>query len=163
MQDEILDEETDLERILDDLEEKIERYGHAVVSTSAQTAPGTLSGFSYTVGLGRMGFPEIAVFALREDVARDLLNALARALQEGDLKTDCGIEGIVEGVDVLLKEADLDLALGFAPILSEVAERAGGVNRVWQVVWRDKAGILPWQAGFDEELRKLQPLLVRVN
>lgn len=142
-----------------DVEAKISQFGHAIVTTSVDLPNGEALGFSHTLGLGRKGLPELAVFALQPDVAVDLLNAIAEKIQDGSIGTDRKESGLASGFDLVLKQADRDLAMDFA---SAWSERGDQVGQVWQVIWADKNGNLPWTGEFEASLRPLQPLMMRI-
>lgn len=136
------------------LEETIGKFGHSVIATSARIGGRELS-VSYTVGLGRKGLPEVIVFSLPAETARDLLNEAAERLAEGKLELGKA-KDLALGLDLAFREASLEAGMGVAGVWRLERERIG---RAWQMVWPDPAGKFPWEAGFQEKFRPMQPHL----
>lgn len=96
--------------------------------------------FTYTVGLARLGRPELIVYGLPPDVAGHMLNVLA----DGPAPEP--------GADVIVWDA---LAVRCLPVLPErraeaevnTARRLYGDVDVWQVVFPDPAGRYPGEDG----------------
>lgn len=138
------------------LEAMIAAFGHAVVATRIDVPEGELS-MSFTVGLSRRGLPELMTFALPDHVAQALLNTSADRLSAGQLPTDVGLAEIASPLDVVFKVAAIEKVRR----VSLAIEALAGVHapEVLQMVWPDKSGLFPWDAGFDESLRTRQPIL----
>jgi hypothetical protein len=138
------------------LEETIEKYGHAVVSTQIDIAEGDLN-VSFTVGLSRSGLPELIMFALPSDMAQVMLNTSADLLRSGSLPKDVGVAQVAEGLNVVFKKALIEKVR----LVTYALEAFSGIESpyVLQLVWPDKAGMFPWQHGFDGKLRSYQPSL----
>jgi hypothetical protein len=139
----------------------IEKLGWHIVGVKGQGGPG----FLFTIGLWKSyKHPEILLFAPSEDpsnMANPLVAlvkqvAAGETLKSGDLlgKVFRDQEGAVR--DVLRQW------------LSSFMGTAGGVYGNWdfpviQVYWPDKAGLFPWQSGFNPDLYPLQPVLYQDN
>ena len=117
-------------------------------------------GYTYTIGFEtHFGQPEVVIFGLQGVAARGLLGMIAD--QHGG-----GVALPVGGVFVGLLESDLPCAL----LEVDVEEHAGlfpnaaafhgdSGFRMLQFLWPDRAGLLPWDAGYDERLRLAQPVI----
>lgn len=152
--------ELGMEGMGESLEQMIEKFGHAVVATRIDIPEGELS-LSFTVGLSRQGLPELMAFALPDHVAQVMLNASADRLREGRLPTDVGLSEIADPLDVVFKKAAIERVREVSLALEALAGVDG--PEVLQMVWPDKAGCFPWDAGFDETLRAYQPLMYEVG
>lgn len=116
-------------------------------------------GFSATIGLWfHYEQPEVIVFGLHEEIAEDLLNAVADAADEGkrfkhgENHKDLLVNYVVRFLDVPQeKVADY---LGTAQWVYDGAEFP-----VVQLVWPDKQQRWPWQEGVREGFRDSQPIL----
>jgi hypothetical protein len=146
----------------------IERCGFftmAVMSTP------TWPSWAYTIGFLEIGHPELVVVGLSQESAHGFITwahheaAAGRPLEIGRrhrraMPTKSGVELDFTMVDVpdLQWEDPSDLTL----FMRGYYAAKGGYPcepRVCQLVWPDFEGRLPWDPGFDESLRKYQPLL----
>lgn len=143
------------QKLLDDVEE----YGVHIVHVAEDDdgAPG----FSFTVGLWEtFQQPEVLVFGLAEEVAHDLLNALAdeaaedRKFLAGTRHDDVLVGYPVRFLDV--PKARYDDYLG-----SAVWAYEGDGFPCVQLVWPDKQGRWPWEPGVREGFADAQPVLGR--
>ena len=115
-------------------------------------------GYAYTIGLPALtGFPEVVVFGLTPVAANGLSGLVVDALRGG---TDIPVG--VELVGLL----DNDLRCAFAPV--DDAGALFGTARSWyrgesfpmvQLVYPDRNGFMPYEAGFDQRMRFAQPLV----
>ena len=112
-------------------------------------AEGEDPGFSYTTGFAlNAGAPELIVFSLKYEIAHDVLWELFRDAQAGQFLL-CGVRS--------------DAAFANLPVYAfPVAKRHYAEHLgwsmwfygstdfdCWQIVWPDRAGVFPWEAGFD--------------
>lgn len=148
--------EVGVDGMAESLEKMIESFGHAVVATRVEVPGGELN-LSFTVGLSRQGLPELVTFSLPNHVAQAMLNTSADRLRAGQLPTDVGVGEIACPMDVFFKVAFIEKVRE----VSLAIEALSGVDApmVLQMVWPDKSGLFPWEAGFDESLRSCQPSL----
>jgi hypothetical protein len=142
-------------KLFDDVEE----YGvHIVhVPEDDEGEPG----FSFTVGLWHsFQQPEVVVFGLAEDIAHELLNALAdEAADAKKFLPDTRHEGLL-----------IDYPVRFVGVPKPQYERYLG-SAMWayesdefpcvQLVWPDKQGRWPWEPGVREGFAAAQPVLGR--
>ena len=104
-------------------------------------------------------FPDVAVFGLTPIAANGLVTLIADAVR-GGTEIPLGIEL----VDLL----DNDLRCVFAPIDPDlwpvwfetaVAWYAGAPSAFVQLLYPDRNGFLPYEAGYDQRLRLAQPVV----
>jgi hypothetical protein len=147
------------------LDEKIswmvEQNGWAmeVVPAHPESDP-PVAGYVYTIGFPEaFGFPEVAVFGLQPVAARGLFDLLADLLR-GGTEIPVGVE--------LTGLFDNDLRCVFAPVdMGELAElfvtatawRHSADYDVVQLLWPDRNGFLPTEAGFDRRMTLAQPVI----
>lgn len=119
-------------------------------------------GYAYTIGFPEaFTFPEVVLFGLTPVAASGLLDLVADLLG-GGTEIPLGIE--------LTGLFDNDLRCIFAPIdLTEWGELFG-VATAWrrgapfdaaQLLWPDRNGFLPTEAGFDRRVATAQPVIGR--
>jgi hypothetical protein len=136
--------------------ETLEKWGWFVTKVGAgDDAPA----FAYSMGLyENFHHPEIVLFGLDLEIMHGLINAAGSRIREGQ-KYD---EGQKYG-DLLLcfrcefrrvNPTRYDGLLNYSIWYYE-----GSHFPVFQLVWPDKAGLFPWDDGFDERFRNDQPLL----
>ena len=118
------------------------------------------AGYTYTIGLpAHVGFPELVVFGLTPVAARGLLGLVVDLLR-GGTEIPLGVE--------LVGLLDNELRAVFAPVDADewsalfataAAWYRGGEFAVVQLVYPDRNGFLPYEAGFDARLRLAQPVI----
>lgn len=129
--------------VLDDTRAKIAAHGWTVIGVfPTPEDPGP--SFAYTVGLSGKGLPELAIYGLHAQIAHSLLNEVARRMVESGTALQNGdrIEGVLFD-DVALAT----VAMTDTTDLTLVRECYGAVAAAVQVVWPDRAGVLPWEEG----------------
>lgn len=114
-------------------------------------------GFSYTTGFGvGTGQPELILFAVKSEIVHDVFWDLFRDAAAGRI-IPLGLSS--------------DGIFGHAAACTfPVAQRHHGEYLGWsnwfygrtpfsclQIVWADRSGVFPWQAGFDRSFEALQP------
>jgi hypothetical protein len=145
------------------IEWMIETNGWALepVAPRADTDP-PVPAYAYTIGVPALtGFAEVAVFGLTPVAANGLLGLVVDALR-GGTEIPVGVE--------LVGLLDNELRCVFAPVdLAEFGpwfETArswyrGAPFEVVQLVYPDRNGFLPYEAGFDQRMRFAQPVIGR--
>jgi len=143
------------------IEWMIETNGWALepVSPNPDLDPPTPA-YAYTIGLPSLvEFPEVVVFGLTPVATRGLLDLLIDMLQ-GGTEVPVGVE--------LVGLFDNDLRCEFAPIDVEQWSELFGTALAWyrgepfeavQLLWPDRNGFLPTEAGFAQHLRLAQPVI----
>jgi Domain of unknown function (DUF4262) len=143
------------------IEWMIDTHGWALepVAARADVDP-PFPGYSYTIGFpAAFGFPEVLVFGLTPVAVRGLVDMVADLLR-GGTEIPLGVE--------LVGLFDNDLRSVFAPVdandwghLTAVAGAwyRGAAYDVVQLLWPDRQGFLPTEAGFDQRVRPAQPVV----
>lgn len=147
------------------IEWMIETKGWAVEPVAPRTdVEPPVPGYAYTIGFPEaFGFPEVVVFGLTPVAASGLLDLVADLLG-GGTEIPVGVE--------LTGLFDNDLRCVFAPVdvavwgeLFEVgtAWRRGSAADLVQLLWPDRNGFLPSEAGFDRRVAPAQPVIGTVG
>lgn len=111
---------------------------------------------AYTVGLMAKGLPELLVYGLPGETGHGILNDAAARLIAGDLEKDVPVDKL-SNFPLVFKQVDpqkIEEVFGVVRLFSPDGKSAN----LLQCVWPDKAGLFPWEAGFNEAFRKDQPL-----
>jgi hypothetical protein len=147
------------------IEWMIETNGWALESVAAQpdTDPPTPA-YAYSIGLpAAVSFPDVAVFGLTPVAANGLITLVADACRGG---TEIPIG--VEVVGLL----DNDLRCIFAPVDMDEwrslfttgdAWYRGATPPIVQLLYPDRNGFMPYEAGFEQRLRYAQPVVGTVQ
>ena len=147
------------------IEWMIETSGWALepVGADASTVP-PRPGYAYSIGMpDAVQFPDVAVFGLSPVAANGLVTLVADACR-GGTEIPLGVE--------LVGLLDNDLRCIFAPIepdvwpvwfATAVAWYAGTPSGFVQLMYPDRNGFLPYEAGFDQSRRFAQPVVGNVN
>jgi hypothetical protein len=117
-------------------------------------------GYAYTIGFpAAFEFPDIAIFGMVPAAANGLAALVADALR-GGTEIPLGVE--------LVGLLDNELRCVFAPIALEEWRSLFATAFAWyrdrafdivQLIWPDRNGFLPYEAGFDQRLRFAQPVI----
>ena len=143
------------------IEWMVEENGWAIEPVAAQPDNDPpIAGYVYTIGFPQaFDFPEVVLFGLQPAAARGLFDLVADLLR-GGTEIPLGVE--LRGL------FDNDLRCVFAPVdLSEwgvlfatgVAWHRGALFELVQLLWPDRNGFLPTEAGFDHRLTLAQPVI----
>ncbi len=143
------------------IEWMIETKGYAVEPVGADPSTDPPSpAYTYTIGVpAAVGFPEIAVFGLTPVASAGLLDLVVGACR-GGTEIPLGIE--------LVGLLDNDLRCLFAPVEVETWAPMFGTAVAWyrgepfelvQMMYPDRNGFMPYEAGFDQRLRYAQPVI----
>ncbi|MEU8320766.1 DUF4262 domain-containing protein [Nonomuraea sp. NPDC048881] len=116
-------------------------------------------GFAYTVGLWHTHrSPELAMFGLDVRLMHVLLNDLADEIAAGrPAQADEERHDLLERHPVVLKTVDLSWYREFFGCAISFYRRLS--FPVLEVLWPDRDGRFPWNTGYDEQYRELQPHL----
>jgi hypothetical protein len=154
-----------------DLLRKIDAFGWTVIGVSAPVGDVPSAPFAYTIGLSRLGVPELFVSGLPSRVAGSILNDLGRLAKGGtSLRSGRLDDVLANDVPLELRPFDESRAQEFLGQLIWFTDTfADGIMpSVMQVVWPDKNGHFPWDAALGAKDRadfeRIQPLtLARLN
>ncbi len=143
------------------IEWMIETDGFAVepVAPDADADP-PRAGYTYTIGFGdHTGFADVVVFGLTPVAARGLIGLVADLLRGG---TEIPVGAEVVGL------LDNELRACFVPVDLEQWGGLFDVAASWyrgepfamnQLIYPDRNGFMPYEAGFDQRLRFAQPVI----
>ena len=114
---------------------------------------------AYSIGVTALtGFPEILVVGLAPATANDVISVAVDALKSGtDIPTGCELVGLLDG----------EQRCAFAPLTDEVAtswcpaleEFTTASISVVQMLYPDRQGFLPYEAGYEQRMRYAQPVI----
>lgn len=143
------------------IEWMIETNGWALepVAADPEASPPT-PGYAYSIGMpDAVGFPDVVVFGLTPVASNGLVTLVADACR-GGTEIPLGVE--------LVGFLDNELRCVFAPVDSSEWGTWFGTAMSWysgkatgfvQLVYPDRNGFLPYEAGFDQRLRLAQPMV----
>jgi hypothetical protein len=143
------------------IEWMIETSGWAIepVAPDTTTEPPT-PGYAYSIGFpAAFGFPEVVLFGLTPVAARGLLELVADLLR-GGTEIPLGVElmGLFDN-DLRCVFAPVDVGTYGALLATATAWYRGASFDVVQLLWPDRNGFLPTEAGFDQRVRGAQPVI----
>jgi len=136
--------------------ETLEKWGWFVTKVGAGDGE---PAFAYSMGLyENFHHPEIVLFGLDLEVMHRLINDAGSRIREG-LKYEEGqkYDDLLQSYPCAFRRVNptrYDGLLNFAIWYYE-----GSHFPVLQLIWPDKAGLFPWDDGFDERFRNDQPSL----
>lgn len=143
-------------KLNDRIENLITQYGFTVMSIFAAEGDDDPSPpFSYTVGLGDKGLPELIVFGLPQEVAHGIISNAVDLLIDGKLKLGEPASEI-GNLALFPQLIATDVAGDY---IFQANHRAGTLLPAIQLVWPDSDGKFPWEQEFDQELAAYQTIL----
>lgn len=143
---------------LEKLESHIAAVGHGVIGTGIEI-DGRRVSTSYTVGLSDNGLPELVVFGIPAEIAKQILNRAADRLRAGKLQRNVPLDQIAT-LPLVFKDVPASLASDYVHVANR---RAGREVPAIQMVWPDSAGKFPWDESFDAAMKGIQPTLYQFN
>ncbi|MEM1197161.1 MAG: DUF4262 domain-containing protein [Pseudomonadota bacterium] len=121
--------------------------------------------FSYSIGFeSTLAQPEMLISGLPPETAKNFINdTLALCRDEGFLLADFArTDRLIKGLDCVFRSVRSDCLVpdyfGSAIWFAET-QLNQPFSRAVQLVWPDRAGLLPWDQGFDEGFRGEQDQL----
>jgi hypothetical protein len=133
----------------------IEQHGCFVMCVFGE---GDQPPFAYSIGLlDTFQVPEVIIFGLQYENMARLINALAHNLRNGKRYEPGQAYDGIAGVPIFFGQVEdqhFDTYLGQAQM-----HHKRDIFPALQIVWPDTKGVFPWHDGFEERLRKNQPLL----
>lgn len=116
--------------------------------------------YSYTVNFpARFSMPEVVVLGLTPVACRGLFDLVAEVCGSGQrIEIGAEIVGLFDG-EQRAKFATVDPERWMPLFASAASWHKGSGFEVVQMLWPDRNGFLPGEAGFDQRLRYTQPLL----
>lgn len=118
----------------------------------------------YTIGLhDRFGFPEIAIAGLTPVAAKGLIDLVVEQLEGGvAIPLDVPLVGLLDN-ELRCVFATVDLDQHRDDFATGLAWTRGRGFPVVQLVWPDRAGLLPHEVGCDARTVAVQPLICRLT
>jgi hypothetical protein len=145
------------------IEWMIETEGYAleVVPPDPDSDP-PQAGYSYTVNFpDHVGYADVAVFGLTPVAARGLIGLVRDTLSAGtEIPVGAEVVGLLDN-ELRCCFAPVDLAEWAALFATAQAWYRGEGFEMVQLVYPDRNGFLPYEAGFDQRLRYAQPVIVQ--
>ena len=143
------------------IEWMIETKGYAVEPVAADPATDPPSpAYTYTIGVpAAVGFPEIAVFGLTPVASSGLLE-LVVAARRGGTEIPLGVElvGLLDN-DLRCLFAPVDLEQWSGLFATAISWYGGDPFELVQMLYPDRNGFMPYEAGFDQRFRFAQPVV----
>lgn len=120
-------------------------------------------GFAYTVGLMEtFAHPELTLFGLKPKTTHRIFSVMVKEIGNGvSFASNGRYSNILQGHDIFIQRIDEtqhEYYLGYAMWHRRHVGKLGTLDAV-QVIWPDALGIFPWEPGFHEPNRSLQPSL----
>lgn len=133
----------------------VDRHGWAVTSVfGGDNSPP----FSYTIGLCRLGKPDLVMKGVGHDAAQSILNEIASAIVAGRLSGTAG-EEVKEACSMPLRLVSTQDALPIFHLgATRFAKEYDHKLVMLQVAWPDESGKFHWEDGFDRHMSELQRL-----
>ena len=143
------------------IEWMIETNGWALEPVAARpdTDPPTPS-YAYSIGLDdAVGFPDVAVFGLTPVASNGLVTLVADACR-GGTEIPLGVEviGLLDN-ELRAMFAPIDLSIWGSLFETTLAWYRGEQRSIVQLLYPDRNGFMPYEAGFDQRLRLAQPVV----
>ena len=143
------------------IEWMIETNGWALepVAPDASTDPPTPA-YAYTIGVpAAVGFPEIAVFGLTPVAANGLIGLVVDACRGGtEIPLDAELVGLLDN-ELRCRFAPIELDEWGPLFTTATSWYRGGPFELVQLVYPDRNGFLPYEAGYDQRMRLAQPVI----
>jgi hypothetical protein len=114
---------------------------------------------AYSIGLTALtGFPEILVVGLAPATASDLIGVAVDALRNGvEIPIACELVGLLDGEQrCAFAPLSDDEAISWCPAVSDYSELP---LNVVQMLYPDRKGFLPYEAGYEQRMRFAQPVV----
>ena len=116
--------------------------------------------YAYTIGFPEaFGFPEVLLFGLTPAAASGLFGMVADLLRDGtEIPLGVELTGLFDG-ELRCQFLPVEPAAAAGLMATGVAWRRGKEVAAVQLLWPDRNGFLPTEAGFDRRLLLAQPVV----
>jgi hypothetical protein len=152
---------SDLEKI----EWMIETHGWALEPVAAQPeSDPPMPGYAYSIGMpAAVSFPDVAVFGLTPVAANGLVTLVADACR-GGTEIPIGVElvGLLDN-ELRCVFAPIDMGEWHALFTAATSWYRGETQPMVQLLYPDRNGFLPYEAGFEQRMRFAQPVIGHVD
>lgn len=113
--------------------------------------------YAYTVGLTETyGCPELLIFGVGQQTAGPVFHAVVDKIKAGARFSNGDVLLDVLSVPCAMKAVSAEAALPFALNVASRYKDTAQVPAFQQLVYPDKAGVFPWEAGYDKGLKRIQ-------
>jgi Domain of unknown function (DUF4262) len=145
------------------IEWMIETDGYALEVVAPDPHRDPPAGYSYTINFpDHVGFPDVIVFGLTPVAARGLLGLVRDTLAAGtEIPVGVEVVGLLDN-ELRCCFDVVDLARWGRLFTTARAWYRDDVFDVAQLVYPDRNGFMPYEAGFDQRLRFAQPVIGRI-
>ena len=118
------------------------------------------AGYTYTIGFpDHAGFPDVVVFGLTPVAARGLLGLVADLCRGGTaIPLDAELVGLLDN-ELRCRFAHVDMAEWAGLFATAEAWYRGAPFEVVQLIYPDRNGFLPYEAGYEQRMRLAQPVI----
>ena len=149
---------------LEKIEWMIETDGYAVeaVLAEASTDPPRPS-YAYTVGFpDHTGCADVAVLGLTPVAAKGLIGLVAELLRGGtEIPLDVELVGLLDN-ELRCRFSPIDLEAWGELFATAASWYRGEPFEMVQLLYPDRNGFLPYEAGYEQRMRYAQPVLATV-
>ncbi|MET0460468.1 MAG: DUF4262 domain-containing protein [Ilumatobacteraceae bacterium] len=116
--------------------------------------------YTYTIGFpAHASFPDVVVFGLTPVAARGLLGLVADLCLGGtEIPVDAELVGLLDN-ELRCRFAPVDLDDWGSLFATAQAWYRGAPFEVVQLIYPDRNGFLPYEAGFEQRMRFAQPVI----
>jgi Domain of unknown function (DUF4262) len=136
--------------------ENVEKFGwHVMLITEEKDTPG----WAFSVGLYHtFKHPEIVIFGLPKDGMHAFINVIGEDIRAGRVyRSDDADTELIPGYTTTFQTVE---KIWYGPFLGYATWFYEGIDfPVLQCIWPDKKNKFPWDADYNPELLRLQPLL----
>lgn len=131
---------------------KSDGFAFICIGADMETPP-----FAYTVGLTETyGCPELLIFGVGDHVANVVFHAVVKRIRAGDAFKDGDVLVKVLNLPCTIRQVSGEAAHPYALNVFSRYECSPQTPAFQQIVYPDKTSVFPWEAGYDESLRKIQ-------
>lgn len=119
--------------------------------------------FAYTAGLSVLGFPELIIVGVPDDVSHPILNNVGRGFVDRSIAAKHGtVMDSVASMDSELFRVSVGAMHQYMSLCRKVSQRKNGGFKALQVVWPDEEGLFPWEDGCNHYCHCVQRMLLDV-
>lgn len=144
-------------RIQEKIKGDIERVGWSAIGVFGDEHGPS---FTYSVGLSLKGLPELLMVGVPSQAAHAFMAQYIEAMDRDGVLDDKTVSTEYAANDFRLAFCDVDSRAACEHYMFQALEYLGSVPpRVQQLVWADKANVLPFEAGCDPRMAEMQCLV----
>lgn len=145
------------------IEWMVETHGYAVETIAPQPeVQPPVGGCTYTIGFPEaFDFPDVIVFGLAPAAATGMLGLVADLLRGGtEIPVGVEVTGLFDGEQrAVFLPVNAQAHAGWFTTAASWRRCAADQLQIVQLLWPDRNGFLPDEAGFDQRLHWAQPVI----